>query len=416
MAFDKLPPRNKSRRLIEKKQKQNVEEKENAKYIVKTISNAQPSDICLGLNEMTDSLNAFPQSIISYLTLLKEIEAKCVYTAPHLKAYIKRFLTMRKDHPKRGLLLTRIRDCIKELMPCLEEKMHVATIASDQVRKYIKKMDQSFEIIINNEIPEIIRIGPMWEPCMKVSEPKTAQQQRSESRREALAAKKAKTGTGTEDDYENTAAEDSSGPSRKSTKGRKESRNQQNTYNSTNTTTNTAIVNGAASKKRKGGVDDEYNNYNSNGKNGNINNGNINGSNGQSTKKAKAKKETRRDVSGTNGNNGNVLVNNINNNINNENSRMGRGRNGSGTSDHSDHGTRGSKIKKEIEKEVPTSPSNFDGEPVYCYCQQVSYGEMVGCDGEHCEKEWFHLPCTGLKELPKGEWYCDDCKAKMGMA
>jgi inhibitor of growth protein 3 len=38
---------------------------------------------------------------------------------------------------------------------------------------------------------------------------------------------------------------------------------------------------------------------------------------------------------------------------------------------------------------------------------------MVGCDGEFCEKEWFHLPCTGLKELPKGEWYCDDCKAKM---
>lgn len=53
-----------------------------------------------------------------------------------------------------------------------------------------------------------------------------------------------------------------------------------------------------------------------------------------------------------------------------------------------------------------------DDEPLYCYCQQVSYGEMVGCDGEHCEREWFHLPCTGLKELPKGEWYCDDCKAQ----
>jgi hypothetical protein len=27
-------------------------------------------------------------------------------------------------------------------------------------------------------------------------------------------------------------------------------------------------------------------------------------------------------------------------------------------------------------------------EPVYCYCQQVSYGEMVGCDNENCAREW----------------------------
>ena len=23
-----------------------------------------------------------------------------------------------------------------------------------------------------------------------------------------------------------------------------------------------------------------------------------------------------------------------------------------------------------------------EGEPLYCYCRQVSFGEMVGCDGE----------------------------------
>jgi hypothetical protein len=26
---------------------------------------------------------------------------------------------------------------------------------------------------------------------------------------------------------------------------------------------------------------------------------------------------------------------------------------------------------------------------------------MVGCDGETCEKEWFHLECAGLKVAPK---------------
>jgi inhibitor of growth protein 3 len=418
MVLENLPPRNKSQRLIEKKQKLNLE----AKHAKRVISDAQESDICLGLNEFTDSLHAFPQDIISYFTLLKEIEAKCVYTMPHLQAYIKRFLTMRKDHPKRGLLLTRIRDCIREIMPCLEEKMHVATIASNQVKKYVNKMDQAYDIIINHEIPEIIRIGPMWEPCMKVSEPKTAHQQRSESRREALAAKKAKSGSTFEEEYDNTAAEDSAAPLKKNTKFKKESRAQQNS----NVNTQINSTNNATSKKRKtgaGNVDDEYNygkqiSYNTNGKNGNSNSNNTNGSNSQATKKNKnnkTRKETKKDANGINTSNGNIAGNNNNNSSNNtENSRTNKGRNGSGGSDHSDHG--GNKAKKETEKEeLPTSPINYEGEPVYCYCQQVSYGEMVGCDGDHCEKEWFHLPCTGLKELPKGEWYCDDCKSKMGI-
>jgi hypothetical protein len=46
-----------------------------------------------------------------------------------------------------------------------------------------------------------------------------------------------------------------------------------------------------------------------------------------------------------------------------------------------------------------------ENEPRYCYCNEVSYGEMVACDNENCSREWFHLRCAGLKEAP-GE----DCK------
>jgi inhibitor of growth protein 3 len=53
-----------------------------------------------------------------------------------------------------------------------------------------------------------------------------------------------------------------------------------------------------------------------------------------------------------------------------------------------------------------------EDEPVYCYCQQVSFGEMVGCDGADCKREWFHLPCIGLTSPPKGQWYCQDCSVK----
>ncbi|CDH51155.1 inhibitor of growth protein 4 [Lichtheimia corymbifera JMRC:FSU:9682] len=53
-------------------------------------------------------------------------------------------------------------------------------------------------------------------------------------------------------------------------------------------------------------------------------------------------------------------------------------------------------------------------EPRYCICNQVSFGDMVACDGENCEKEWFHYACVGLVEPPAGKWFCDDCAAEDG--
>ncbi|KAK4213218.1 putative undecaprenyl diphosphate synthase-domain-containing protein [Rhypophila decipiens] len=51
----------------------------------------------------------------------------------------------------------------------------------------------------------------------------------------------------------------------------------------------------------------------------------------------------------------------------------------------------------------------------YCFCNGVSYGEMVACDGDGCPREWFHLECVGLKVAPKGnaKWYCEDCKKRL---
>ncbi|KAG1354809.1 PHD finger protein ING1 [Cocos nucifera] len=55
--------------------------------------------------------------------------------------------------------------------------------------------------------------------------------------------------------------------------------------------------------------------------------------------------------------------------------------------------------------ELPVDPN----EPTYCFCNQVSYGEMVACDNPDCKIEWFHFGCVGLKEQPKGKWYCSNC-------
>jgi len=56
-------------------------------------------------------------------------------------------------------------------------------------------------------------------------------------------------------------------------------------------------------------------------------------------------------------------------------------------------------------------------EPRYCVCGDVSWGTMIGCDNEeNCEREWFHLSCVGLDDMPprRTSWYCPDCRRKLG--
>lgn len=77
-----------------------------------------------------------------------------------------------------------------------------------------------------------------------------------------------------------------------------------------------------------------------------------------------------------------------------------------------------------------------ESEPRYCYCNQVSFGEMVACDNDACPTEWFHLSCVGLTKPPGRngkvfflsvaldilvqwligflvKWFCTECKENM---
>ncbi|KAI0267653.1 hypothetical protein BC834DRAFT_968593 [Gloeopeniophorella convolvens] len=49
---------------------------------------------------------------------------------------------------------------------------------------------------------------------------------------------------------------------------------------------------------------------------------------------------------------------------------------------------------------------------LYCFCQKMSYGEMVACDNADCAYQWFHLPCVNLKPPLPEVWYCSDCISK----
>ena len=72
---------------------------------------------------------------------------------------------------------------------------------------------------------------------------------------------------------------------------------------------------------------------------------------------------------------------------------------------------------------------NNMNEPRYCYCDSVSYGEMIFCENKEvtsiiiidymnksyiffnlqCPYQWFHYECVGIKVPPDGSWFCPTC-------
>lgn len=61
---------------------------------------------------------------------------------------------------------------------------------------------------------------------------------------------------------------------------------------------------------------------------------------------------------------------------------------------------------------IASAPKKAEEGLVYCYCRQVSWGDMVQCEGAECTKKWFHYACVGLSVPPKGKWFCKDCTFK----
>ena len=63
-----------------------------------------------------------------------------------------------------------------------------------------------------------------------------------------------------------------------------------------------------------------------------------------------------------------------------------------------------------------TCTDNTDtGSDVWCYCKKGEEGDMIGCDSHRCPVKWFHLSCLKLTlaDVPKGKWYCNDCRKTM---
>ncbi|KAI5960058.1 uncharacterized protein KGF55_004781 [Candida pseudojiufengensis] len=356
-----------------------------------------------GLNDISDAFEALPLDIIKYFTLLKEIDAKCINTIPQINLRIKNYIdnlhsknneSLKQKQNQDHQQLNIIKNKINEIIPCLEEKMHVTSVATDLLNKHMYRINQDYKLIIqNNEIPENIRIGPLIHPAMILDTNNSnnsninngnnnnnnsnninnsINSQRSESRREALAARK----SNKDDDKDSGTG----GTPSTSNAGRKK-KNKEQTPLENNTSTNTTSNNNPKSlnndpKKRRNNANDEKSNK----------------------KKKKNENNNNDDDELNNYDNSNMTNNSINSNS---------------LTSSSNQSIQQQTKNKNLSIDGGNNSKSIKNEPTYCYCNQVSFGEMVGCDGDDCKREWFHLPCIGFKNPPKGKWYCDDCIIKI---
>ena len=76
--------------------------------------------------------------------------------------------------------------------------------------------------------------------------------------------------------------------------------------------------------------------------------------------------------------------------------------------------TKQSVLPQPTQQSATNSMSSIDksSSDVFCYCGGPEEGTMIACDLPECKIEWFHLSCLQLNSVPKGKWYCPDCRKK----
>ena len=74
--------------------------------------------------------------------------------------------------------------------------------------------------------------------------------------------------------------------------------------------------------------------------------------------------------------------------------------------------------KRNVLENSPTSslqavPNTIQEPAAWCYCQLEDdevCSDLIGCDNPQCPIQWYHIACLELDYVPRGKWYCPDCK------
>ncbi|XP_060075799.1 uncharacterized protein LOC132555468 [Ylistrum balloti] len=69
--------------------------------------------------------------------------------------------------------------------------------------------------------------------------------------------------------------------------------------------------------------------------------------------------------------------------------------------------------RTDISPSVSVQDTSEDSNRLICVCQSVynpDTDSVIGCDNENCPYVWLHFKCVKIKRIPKGDWFCQECR------
>ena len=60
-------------------------------------------------------------------------------------------------------------------------------------------------------------------------------------------------------------------------------------------------------------------------------------------------------------------------------------------------------------REATISNATTPGNVYYCNMSKEE-DDLIGCDDKNCQIKWFHSKCLRIIKLPKGRWFCPECR------
>ena len=289
-----------------------------------------------------------------------------------------------------------IMNMLNSALACADEKVSVSSSTADIATKLRLRIDHAFNLLETGEISERLRFGDPNHPALRSQAAMGLT--RSQSRREVLALRRAAAGgPATQEDAEILAMV-RSGKSSSSIGGTKHTNHvnhlQNFPYQSANSSSssrkrpnNVLSANSASHAGARGRMD-----------NGRVKSrGNANSNSGPYDDEPKIRKPHPNQYTYMKRDSGGNLDRGHNSNNYNANGDVPR-RVSTSSNGHTyvDYRQPHSSTSHQPQQRHPTQEQiqmvsqdkSSKDEPRYCYCNGVSYGEMVACDNEKCPREW----------------------------
>lgn len=348
-----------------------------------------------GLNDFSDVLEAIPQAIGGHLTNLKEVKAKCGSIGLKVGNEIKSYFQNRNPESLRQISVI-----LDTLLPAIGQKMHIAALAAEQVSHQFDRLDIDYRMIREHEVPESVQVQHNDPAFIEIVPQERQASIRSQARREAREAREAKRAIQQQESRSATTSNTLEVPLTAAAGRRGRGRN----------ATPQILVNALPAEPLRD-AQVHLNHTDRLAEDEDVLSTPVQ----QDKMESFAEEDVKPDPRARHADEREpklrasqlppVVMPLLEKELNSD-EPPGVTKN---TPKSAEEG--GADVIIGMKRKRGSAPKS--SEPVYCYCQRGSFGEMVGCDGPHCEREWFHLGCIGLSALPKGQWFCEECRAKL---